>query len=467
MSMLVIDEFRIGLDHRKSEMTSPATSLRIAQNCFINAGAEIEKRKAFVKVATVPGTIGLHGAGDEFVVFEPSGAEGFKRTITPELSAYGFSSPGLVPERLFSAQFWQDGYFFSAGAMDNSWKQSYYAGQPLGIEAAGFDNRVFESKMYTVDGSILRFSDIADPSSWDSTAVPNLGAGFIDVSQVDAFGTKIYGLERYYQQLAIFGLSTIQIWSVDADPKLNSIVQTIGNTGLYSRRGHTPFINGDIIYLSQTGIRSLRARDASNFAETNDIGSPIDTYVRKIMRSMALDEIDRYVCMAVEPKNGALYVAFKNRILVLSFFPTAKVNAWSEFTVPFDIDYMCANDRGLALRSGDDVYLYGGGYNDNIYDDCEAIIRTPFIDAKSPASKKLFVGIDAAVEGEWDIRYNVNPAVPNAWSPTARITEATYPKDILAMSAFGSHIQFELRSKSASRATINSLVCHFEGKELK
>lgn len=470
MAYLIIDQFQIGLDLRKGPVTSPAQSLRVLKNAIINAGGEIEKRKAFVQVeAALAGTVGLAGANSEFVVFKDNTAAGVRAPVGVNISSFGLSGVNN-PTKLVTSQAWSSTYFNIMSRADGTF-QSYYNGTPIADALSqGSDAVAFATKIYVPQDKNLKFSAINDPSNWDTTATPVNGSGFIDVSTADAFGSQVLGVERYYQTLAVFGISAIQLWTVDPDPKLNSITQTIGGTGLVSRGAKTAFANGDVIYLARTGIRSLKARDASNFAVTTDVGSPVDKYVREALRGMTPEQIDRIQCV-VEPQTGAFWITLGNKILVLSFYPSSNISAWSELELPFEIDYIAVNDYALAIRSGDNYYVYGGNYsvsaaqNEPIYDDTEVLVVTPFLDAKDPAAKKTFRALDASVEGAWSLRYNVNPRNPEAWSQTAVFTNETFSIDQIPMQAQGTHIAFEMRTSTATAAKFSSLVVHFDGKQ--
>lgn len=462
MAYLIIDQFKIGLDLRKGPVTSPAQSLRVLKNAFVNAGGEIEKRKAFVLHTTAPGTIGLYGANSEFVVFQ-NGAPvaGARTALTPYVNKFGLTGAvALTHQR--SAQFWQDTYFCAMATADGT-PHCYHEGAPVVDLGDGVDCRVFETKMYVPKASVLKFSAINDPANWNTAATPANGSGFVDVSTADAFGSTVLGVERYFQRLAVFGISTIQLWQMDANPAQNAIVQTIGGTGLLASGAKTTFANGDVIYLARTGIRSLKARDASNFAVTTDVGSPVDSLVKDLLSGMTQPEIDRIQCV-VEPKTGSFWIAFGSKILVLSFYPSGQISAWSEFEVPFSIDYLAANDQALAIRSGDNIYFYGDVDGES-YDDTEVIVQTPFLDAKDPAAQKTFRALDAAVEGSWAIRYNVNPRAPGAWSATATVTGQTFSLDQIPMQARGTHVAFEMRTQTVGPAKFSSFVCHFDGKQ--
>ena len=60
MPVYQIQDFKSGLDLRKSYATAPAGSLRTLRNCIISAGAEIEKRTAFLFWGPAPaGSLGV------------------------------------------------------------------------------------------------------------------------------------------------------------------------------------------------------------------------------------------------------------------------------------------------------------------------------------------------------------------------------------------------------------------------
>ena len=70
MPYMVIQDFRDGLDSRKSILSAPAGSLQQCTNAHITRGGEIEKRKAFVfQYNLPPGTFGLKGSKGQLYVF--------------------------------------------------------------------------------------------------------------------------------------------------------------------------------------------------------------------------------------------------------------------------------------------------------------------------------------------------------------------------------------------------------------
>lgn len=70
MSYILVEDFRAGLDTRKTILTAPPGSLQRLENAHITRGGEIEKRKAFVpKYQLPPGTFGAAVAADRICVF--------------------------------------------------------------------------------------------------------------------------------------------------------------------------------------------------------------------------------------------------------------------------------------------------------------------------------------------------------------------------------------------------------------
>lgn len=69
MPDFILENFKFGLDSRKSELTSIVGTLEEANNCHINQGGEIEKRKAFVRTALPTNSFGGLGTLSGLTVF--------------------------------------------------------------------------------------------------------------------------------------------------------------------------------------------------------------------------------------------------------------------------------------------------------------------------------------------------------------------------------------------------------------
>lgn len=76
MSQVVIENFRHGLDARRSNLTSVLGTLQLIKNGHINQGGEIEQRKSFVPISIAPtvasnvsATFGMDALADSIVIF--------------------------------------------------------------------------------------------------------------------------------------------------------------------------------------------------------------------------------------------------------------------------------------------------------------------------------------------------------------------------------------------------------------
>ena len=69
MSYIEVNNFKSGLDVRRSEMTTAPGALSVAVNGFINEGGEFEKRRAFVPYSLPANTFGFAPTSTGFMVF--------------------------------------------------------------------------------------------------------------------------------------------------------------------------------------------------------------------------------------------------------------------------------------------------------------------------------------------------------------------------------------------------------------
>jgi len=97
MSFFEIQNFKFGLDSRRSELTTQPGAMEKLENAHVNQGGEIEKRKAFVNLGTLPeNTFGLETTGVGVTTFGssvplaglPAGVQ-FQQLVHPFVSMGG------------------------------------------------------------------------------------------------------------------------------------------------------------------------------------------------------------------------------------------------------------------------------------------------------------------------------------------------------------------------------------------
>ncbi|MEP3248042.1 MAG: hypothetical protein ABJN40_06015 [Sneathiella sp.] len=339
-----------------------------------------------------------------------------------------------------------------------------YIGNPSSI---GETAQTFKTKIYSVVDSLLHFCGINDPKVWNRDNDDNPGAGFINMASQDEGSERLYGTGVYQGSLAVFARQAIQIWSVDSDDAFNVFLQVIKNTGTKSRRGITSYGNNDLFYLAESGIRSIRARDSSNAAFVSDVGTPIDPMVTRYMDTLTDTQIEDAFAV-LEPIDDRYWLSLGSRIFVFSYFPGAKISAWSYYDttddIGGDVSEFARIDKKIYARTGDNIYLYGGADGQTYPDDneIEGVVELPFLTAGTPGTVKNVEGFDAALTGTWDVVLQVDPNNTNAVVNVGTIGKTTYPADRAGVEVSTTHFAPKLTCNKAGPATLSNLIVHYE-----
>jgi len=323
----------------------------------------------------------------------------------------------------------------------------------------------FQKKVYTITSSLLYFCKVQDPTDWSGT-----GAGFINMSDQNEGSEPLTAVQEYQGKLAVFSANHIRVWNIDVDPTLNSLAQTVPNTGTPSPRSVRPYGNIDVFYLSASGVRSLRARDSSNAPAVNDIGVAIDEFVQEYYDEVG-DERLRLARGIIEPRNGRYWLALNKRIFVLSFFQGTKINAWTYYDVDEigvdPIDELVTLEHKIYVRAGRYIYLYGGEYHDTYPDAGESIaeLSLPFLNAKSPATHKKLTGFDIGCEGEWAVDLLPDPTNTDYETRVGTFTRATYSKPRAGLNGTTAMFALKATCSKAGYARISNMAVHYDGEK--
>lgn len=323
---------------------------------------------------------------------------------------------------------------------------------------------VHQKRMWSTAGSLAEYCAINTFTDW-STATPASGAGFLNVAN-DAEGSEpLVGAGTFLGQVAFFSRRNTRLYNIPADATAISIVQPIDNTGALSCRSIMGYGTTDTFYLDETGIRSLKPRDASNAAFVNDLGNPIDTFVRAQMDLLPFGVIQR-ACATIEPRDGRFWLAIGPNIYVLSFFPGSQISAWTYFTPGFTVSDFARAYNKLYVRSADQIYLYGGA-SGNEYPG--ALEMTPYVElpfaATSPPALGLIRGFDIASTGTWQVEMLVDPNNENARINAGAPKGTTYGDMDDATPGRYAHLAINLTCLSAGQATISNVSISHDGAE--
>jgi hypothetical protein len=335
--------------------------------------------------------------------------------------------------------------------------------------------RTLGQKVYATNASLMHFSGftgtpaVPDPTQWGSDTT---GAGFVNMSTQDGGSSELTGLAVYQNRMAVFSRRNVQIWTVDADEANNKQDQVLFNLGTKAPRTLAAFGDIDVFFLSESGVRSLRARDASNMASADDVGSPIDGELLAYMRSQDEAVVTQAVAIS-EPFEGRYLLAVGPLIYVFSHFPGAKVSAWTTYTLDeigpnAVVTDWAVTSNSLVARVGDQLCLYGGlsGVQYDVTGAFPYEVRLPFLDADVPTAKKSIQGLDVGAEGYWDIYLALDPQQPDVTEILAKIKDSTYGEQgMCAAVGDSTHFSLTLKGKSNGYARLANLAIHFRSHE--
>lgn len=444
-----VQDFAVGVDLRRHTTKAPAGSLRVADNVHVTPGGEIEKRPAFETLdIDLTGTFGLA----EFSTW-PDPLEGFESVVavftTNRSTAASFGTrtvdgvavvcflvggddlqlPPSTPRQLVQAELFGQRLYVLTFARDSGGDPVYehfygeIADAPDPKFSAryipgvlGHNIRTFGNKMYALWGQNVYFSDLFDPRSWSTNGGGSAGGGFIDTSASDGATTILTGVEPYFDRLAVFGRRGAQIWSMDADPENNTLVQSLREIGSPAGLTAAQYGTGDVLFLSESGVRSLQARDSSNLGIISDVGSPVDSEITKLVDAARFSYYDpRTQAFSVVERTGERYwLVTGSAIWVLSLFPGPNITAWTRYLPvddtgeAFTVQHVVSSEQSTYLRSAEGkLYRFGSAY-----DATEAVVVMPHLSFERPLTEKTFHGFDVLGDGEWAFGVSPYPEAP-------------------------------------------------------
>ena len=325
----------------------------------------------------------------------------------------------------------------------------------------------FRNKMYAVAQSLLHFTGFSGfPPSPDATAwsPETTGAGFINLSTQDAGSESLIGLGVYQDRLVVFGRSGVQLWHVDPDPDRYELLQLLSGLGTFAPRTIKAYGDGsqDVFFLTDSGVRSLRARDSSMFANAEDVGSPIDQELTEYLATLSSEDRSRAVS-GIEPSHGRYFLAVGQRFYVFSHFPGSDIRAWSTYDIGAPIEDIATEAERLYVRAAGKILRYGGSQGQDYGQDYTVEVQTPFMDADNPGADKHLHSIDIGCEGVWSVFLHADPTRPNVSEYLGLVDGSTFgfqPR----FPALGNSTHFSLRfvHQDTGPARLASVILHYD-----
>ncbi|CAB4139202.1 hypothetical protein UFOVP807_14 [uncultured Caudovirales phage] len=321
----------------------------------------------------------------------------------------------------------------------------------------------YKGKEYLASGSTLYFSKLNDATKW---GVYELGSGFIDMSNNFGGREDLTGFGAYQGQVAVFTRRNCQLWFFDPNPAQNAQRQILDNTGCIAPGSVVSVGAIDLFYLADNGIRSLRARENTDAAYANDIGSPVDQLVIEHMRTMT--EADKYDAKAViEPEDGRYWLALGSRLFVLSSFAGSGINAWSEYEPGFTVEEFASMENKVYARSHDEkIYIYGG-HDGTLYDASPVSVEIPYLDANKPATFKSVNGLDVTCEGGWKFFIGFDYTNPTAKDEIASMNQPSFALGRIPVAGYGTHVGVKAVTTGSGYAKLANAIVHYDDQHSK
>jgi hypothetical protein len=256
------------------------------------------------------------------------------------------------------------------------------------------------------------------------------------------------------------------LWTMQNDDDLNALDQILENTGTRSPRSTLEYAGNDVFYLDDAGIRSIRARDASNNAYASGVGAPINSVVRDWIRSGVSEaEVERAVS-TVEPDEARFWMAIGERVYVYSFFPETGIAAWSWYEPGFVVSDFARTSGRVWVRSTDNVlYLYGGDSGSE-YDAAVVTLELPFVSANKDGTFKIIEAIDMAAAGEWAVTLRVDPNDLNQVVQMGVANDFTYSDPQWPAVGHATHISPRLVSSASGYASLSKFTIYYDLAEV-
>lgn len=306
MSSVTFDRFDGGLLLARPSSVAPANSLRKLINMDVQPGGWLRSRAKWRPTvggfALGPQWKGLESNAGYLWTFacwdvaSPGVASQVVDLDTGDRIVYAFISAGVGGDfmeasrtRLMGVSRWNNGFVAVMTPDDGA---AYYRAMfsvntsthvVTGTQIADVNmpntgimttagSRIFAA---SDDGQTVRFCKVGDPTDW--TAAGN--AGFLPVSQHFGSGQRVYALGQYQGKLAVFTDQSIQLWIIDPDPTAMSLERVVDGVGT---RHHSSIqsLYGDLLFLSETGVRSLTTLSNALFPTDVDVGLPIKQFTK-------------------------------------------------------------------------------------------------------------------------------------------------------------------------------------------
>jgi WD40 repeat protein len=134
------------------------------------------------------------------------------------------------------------------------------------------------SKIFCANYDIVNFCATNNARDWSSEG----DAGYLPVNMQEFGANDVRVLNIYRGNLVVMSSEVFQMWQIDPDPALMSIIDSMPAIGSTYHEAAMP-VAGDLLYLPPLGVRSVGIAGGSTNLDAGDVGKPVDPLVREAL----------------------------------------------------------------------------------------------------------------------------------------------------------------------------------------
>ena len=499
MASVTFEDFRTGLDRRKSQEVSDLRSLQECKNAYVTTGYAVSKR---------PGLENLHNATALATTFKGLYIHDRKLvTVThttgfvapPALAGYGIAPPinatleVLVCENPDDAadtivRVWHISSFnrklyvvveYTSGTIRHFFgtltelKSGTHApisdvNCPNTKSVAVSASKVFAIGTNATGQAYVKYSATEDPTDWSS---PDDASGTLGlpVGLESGDDDDIIAVGTYRGDLLAFMTNNIQLWKTDPDPTQISLETVIDNAYITFTDSQAP-IGQDTVFLNDGGFFAAGQLLYTDRMDTGDIGSQITSVVGpKISADAATNEpvavhwaaLNQYMC------------AIKDEIFVLSASPSAQLQAWSQYTLPtgFVVEDMISFREfcfcKITTPGGSFIYSFNPEKTiDDTYSAATSAIdvhiQSAYQSLGAQGRWKKIYGMDALFTGTANVQHRWDARTPSEKTTAVSLSSDTRPGPMIPVELMTTEISFDITKSDNAAFTLNGLTYYFQ-----
>jgi len=490
MPAKTFQDFRDGVDRRKSEQIVDQLGLYDCKNAFVNSGFAIKKRPGMDKIssALTADSVGLFEYNEALYTVR-RGTAGAQT-----LAGHGIGGSGPISTSLYTLalpdpddasnnvlQVWQflvfnNNLYVVVEYVDNTIVHHYgtaaqmIAGTnvvitdvncPNGKSVCVHDSKIYGIEPEAVNPAYVKYSATEDPTNWskvkDSSGTLGLPAG------LEASGNEFAkAVISYRGKLCVFMENSIQLWKTNPNPGLTELDTTVDNAFVEYHRSIAP-INEDVFYLNSTGIHSVGQKIFTDTMSTSDVGSPVGDLVLASLSSS-------YEPKAIFFPGDNQYVLVNNTdMFIFTHSTVAKLAAWTRYSVPNEILDIVAyrNYFFLRVKEGSDEHVYS--LNPDSFQDTTASstanidveVLSSFNSLDSPGHWKQVIGSDVMFTGTGNLQYRWDTRSPSSYTTAFSLSNDTRPGALIPVELTTTEISYKITQSDNSDFQLNGLTYYY------